>query len=180
MSISCLLGRTIDKCLDYIFKRYMNFKRLSFVCLLLTFLASAGWAKKYASLKVPDYKNLDVLVEKIRENKTGLTEEKVENAVKLRLLGNGIKAKKNSVTHYLYVNVNVLSNGTAFSVRVEFKRYSFAYPKEISAQTGLVFRPLQGSYTSLGRSEGSASFIIESINEVLDSFLLDYLESNIE
>jgi len=180
MSISCLLGRTIDKCLDYIFKRYMNFKRLSFVCLLLIFLASVGWAKKYTSLKVPDYKNLSIVVETVGENKMGLTTEKVENAVKLRLLGNGIKRKNGSTSHYLYVRLTVFPNGTAFSVSVEFSRFSFAYPKEISDKTGSKFVPDQGTYSMLGLAGGSASHIIASINEQLDEFLLDYLESNIE
>ena len=160
----------------------MNFKRLSLVCLLLSLLASVGWAKKYTSLKVPNYKILNALVEVVTENKTGLTTEKVENALKLRLLGNGIKTntETESLSHYLYVNVNVLPNGAAYNVTVEFRRYVFGYPKEISDQTGIRFSPQQGTYNVLGLTGGSASFIIEALNGALDKFLLDYLESNIE
>lgn len=117
------------------------------------------------------------MVENVPNNIFGLTDVDVFQAVKLRLLANGIKVGTN-FAHQLYVRVGVLSDSNAFDLHVVLVKFSSAYgvDKEVA---GFTFRPSQGAYGSLGTAR-SKQFILEALNEKLDAFLLDYLESNIE
>ena len=44
----------------------------------------------------------------------------------------------------------------------------------------MVFDPLQGTYRSTGTHGNSKKFLLETIEERLDKFILDYLESNLK
>ena len=147
--------------------------------LTLALFASPLLAKKYPGLKVRgNYKVMDVVVENVGNNTLGLTTQDVERAVKLRLLANGIKGGK-ILGHQLYVRVGVLSTGNAFDLDVIFEKISFAYGVDEKV-AGISFTPNQGSYGSYGTAGRSKQAILEALNAQLDSFLLDYLESNIE
>jgi hypothetical protein len=162
----------------------MKLIRLPLACLVVSLLSSVGWAKKYTSLKVSDYKNLKIIVEEIGKNKAGVTGELVERAVKLRLMGNEIKIKPPSLVKwpdcYLYVRVSILPEGTAYDIDVVLRRYGDTLPVEAQAKTGIYFAPEQRTYGGFGTCGQDSSYVIGHLNRQLDKFILDYLESNIE
>ena len=148
--------------------------------LTLALFASPLLAKKYPGLKVKgNYKELRVVVENVPNNTLGLAEEDVERAVKLRLLANGIKGTKTISVHYLYVDVAVLTGPNAFKIDIFLQKFSDAYGVDEKV-AGAYFLPEQGYYGTLGTAGRSKQYILEALNEKLDKFLLDYLESNIE
>ena len=76
----CLLRRSIT----------MKHLPLIALALLLSFPASSFAYDNYKVLG--NYKELRVIVEEVRENSVGVTEEDLERTLKLRLMRNGIKA----------------------------------------------------------------------------------------
>ena len=68
-----------------------------------------AFGEKYPALKVEKYKELLIVVENIPKRGLGLTKEDVIKAVKLKLLGVGVKPEVFSLQairdakHYLYV-----------------------------------------------------------------------------
>ena len=154
--------------------------------ILLTLALSFSFAnaKVYPSLKVKDYKSLKIIIENIGKSNSGITEKEITTEVKLILLQNGIKSERKS-WDYLYINVNVLpyTDGIndIFYIDIEYRKYASEHKDKIidSNLTGELFAPDQGIYKTLGIA-GNKKFIIETINEKLKLFILDYMESNIE
>ena len=156
-------------------------KQLSILITLLVITSLALGGEVYEGLKVKgNYKELRILVESIQDNEAGLTKESVLRKTKLKLLANGIKPTENrSTPHYLYVNINVMEDGTVYRIDVELKKYAVSYGVDASI-TGPVFKPYQGPYGSIGSSGRDDTFITNHLEAILDMFLLDYLESNME
>ena len=156
-------------------------KQFSILITLLVVSSLALSGKVYPGLKVKgDYKNLNILVEGIPENAANLTKEKVEKTVKLRLLRNGIKtAADGYFPHYLYVNINISSKGTFYGFDIQLWKYAGQYGLDQSI-TGFSFMPSQGAYGSIGLAGQDFSHVIKHLEDILDSFILDYLESNME
>lgn len=158
---------------------------MKFITTLLALLFCSSFtsnAEIYPGMKViGGYKALDVSFAPVNRNQFGLTQEDVERTVKLRLLTNGIKTVGRTKLHYLYIDVNTLEsqNDTIFDIDLKLKKYSDAYGVSRNA-AGFVFIPNQSSYGSVGIINTSKSFILESLLNALDKFLLDYLESNME
>ena len=77
---------------------------------------------------------------------------------------------------YLYVRVGVLVSenrrGGAFNVEVVFKKY---LRDGVSEQNGFAVTWDTGSY---GTHSGNAGFILQSLSEHLDRFVLEYLRVN--
>ena len=77
---------------------------------------------------------------------------------------------------YLYVRVGVLvsenQRGGAYSIDVSFKKY---LRDGVSEQNGFAETWETGSYGTHGRDAG---FILQSVSEHLDSFVLEYLRVN--
>ena len=154
-------------------------KQLSILITLLVISSLALSGEVYEGLKVKgDYKKLGIIIEKVRENEAGLTTELVERAVKLKLLSNGIKSPTYHPS-YLYVVVRILDDGTSYSFHICLEKNSAAYGVDKSV-AGIAFRPYQAVYGSMGKAGKSSDFILNHLNERLDKFLLDYLESNME
>ena len=163
----------------------MILRVLLFAGISLNF-AFIGQAAEYWGLVVKgDYKKLPVffhLDQLDDENAWALTEADIEKAVKLRLLNNGIKALSlpddtSLWMHYLLVRVSTIRE--CFIMQVELRKMTKVYA-ENAPFLGASVRPLQGKYGHVGyNSTLNKSFIIDTLSEVVDEFLLDYLESNI-
>jgi len=154
-------------------------KQLSILITLLISLgfSSACWGKFHKSLKVPNYKNIQVLVEDLYDNSVGITRGKVETAVKLKLLRNGIKVTPLS-NPYIYVVVNVVD------VKVGGKTKGVAYNIslglcEMDFEKGDWYMPSQSSVGGIGLATSFEVFRTD-LDNYLDQFILDYLESNME
>jgi hypothetical protein len=148
--------------------------------LILALFASSVFAKKLPGLKVKgNYKELLALVEEVPKNDAGLTREDVQRAVKLRLLANGIKTPGSLGPHYLYVRVGMLSDGRAFKIDVFLVKTSSAYGVDAKV-AGSTFTPDVQSYGTLGSAGKDKQYVLGALNGLLDDFLLDYLETNID
>ena len=127
-----------------------------------------------------DYKKLNVACQ-VGENQWGITKTDIERAVKLRLLGNGVKMlplsdDASAWTHWLKVNFQAV--GDVYTYSLELNKVSKVYANN-AFFLGPVITPWQGTYGSFGKTPNKAD-IINSLNSTIDDFLLDYLESNIE
>ena len=165
----------------------MNLRSI-FLIVLLNLICASVHAEKYEGLKVlGNYKELPYLIEYVRDNNIGLTRGDVESLVKLRLLSAGIKPIKltgdYNEKHYLYVVVNCSKSGNAYSNFVHLEKYSIQYGVP-SKYVGISFTPSQGAYsifgTAGGTADGKKNYILGGASEIIDIFLLDYLESNLE
>lgn len=112
---------------------------------------------------------------------TDLTKDSFERAIKLRLIKNGIKPLKPNSTakHFLLVKLQQLESDGIFRIGVTLSKISErnGVSPEIA---GFSFTPSQGPYSFIGKSRQNGVYIIESLEEALDMFILNYLESNIE
>jgi hypothetical protein len=122
-----------------------------------------------------DYKNLPVYVRMIKDGP--ISYDEVYNAIKLRLLANNIKPSKWNVEspHCLYANVFLGEEVNAFHINLYLQKRSSIYAKP--QLIGPLFKPWQGTYSILGTGQ-SKTLIKEGLNDCLDAFLLDYIESN--
>ena len=77
------------------------------ILLTLALSFSLADAKKYTSLKVKDYKNVEVLIEDIAKSNSGITKKDIQNKVKLILLRNGFKTSSKAGKDFIYVYVNI-------------------------------------------------------------------------
>jgi len=153
--------------------------RLSILLLFSTSFLNFALGKEYDGLVVNgNYKDLAIFIS-VGHNKWDLKHQDFHNTVKLRLLANGIKGRKpvmGEEPHVLVMNFNSLDN--MFTFDVYLAKFPQAYIEDEFHLFGAVIRPEQGEYGWMGTNP-KKSDIINSLNEVLDLFLFDYLESNI-
>ncbi len=92
-------------------------------------------------------------------------------------MANNIKPSKWNVEspHCLYANVFLGEEVNAFHIKLYLQKRSAIYAKP--QLIGPLFKPWQGSYAILGTGQSKAN-IKGALNECLDAFLLDYIESN--
>ena len=151
--------------------------------------SSVGQGAVFEGLVVRgDHKKLPVFVA-VGGDTDIITTDEVMRAVKLRCLANGITTsewKSFSSPHVLNVYVLTLEDkidereiGFSALVRMSLQkttRYYVSKPQYI----GSFFEPEQSDYGSIvSLPQDGKSYLIDIINQSLDKFLLDYLESNI-
>ena len=158
--------------------------RLSLLLLCSTLFASFVGAEEYDGLVIyGDYRELPVLVT-VKENDLGITEESLIRTIKLRLLANNITYKKafQGMPHSLNVFCNIVklsANNYNNLIKIELIKSSKEYINQEFHTLGNYVKPEQGSYGTFG-NVNKTSTLIDAINEQLDRFILDYLETNIK
>jgi hypothetical protein len=152
--------------------------RLSLLLLCSTLFASFAGGEEYNGLVVHgSYKDLAVVVA-AADNDWKLTTQDLHRIVKLRLLSNSIKPRAlvKDDKHFLAVNFDAYGN--AFALTVELIKATSSYVQNEKHLLGHVVRPYQGTYGWFGIYEDK-KIVIDAINQTLDKFLIDYLESNL-
>ena len=144
--------------------------------LALLFCSSALMGKKFPSLKVPNYKEVEIVVEEIQPNYLGITREDIILATKLRFLRNGLKVVDLKSGSNLWIQV------TALNIKVGGRNVGCAINVSIKFQFRYYGRML---IDGLSSKEGlsivtSKKMFINNYEDDLDKFILNYLESNIE
>lgn len=137
-------------------------------------------ARKFKGLRVHgDHRLLEPIVGAIPKNRSGVTTEDVKYRVMRKLLSIGIQPTRSPQSyHFLDVDVVILSKGTSFSVVVSLKKMAQAYgfdPKVV----GPVVTMAQGEYGLFGNAAKDKDYVLEAVDEVMDKFLLDYRDSNL-
>ena len=152
------------------------------LALLLSFPASSFAYDNYKVLG--NYKELRVIVEEVRENSVGVTEEDLERTLKLRLMRNGIKPITDSASkHYLYFRLTILDviGGFAASVDINLRKLSGFY---LSPAHGVSFDHIPSTFQSGGLSSvitgSEKSQVLGIVEKYIDKFILAYLEANME
>lgn len=156
-------------------------KIFTLFALVLCLGISNGFGKVYPGLKVKgDFREMQLVVESIIPNKF-LTREDIVNTVKLRLFSNNIKTK-DFCAEYFYVKVTLLPLSDdvnfVYDLQLRFTKRSFEYNVSKSV-AGLAFAPSQGPYGYTGISS-SKDKLLSVIKDTVDTFLVDYIESNME
>lgn len=154
-------------------------KQLSILITLLIGLgfSSACWGEVHESLKVTNYKNIQLLVKPVEDNCLGISAKNIELLTKLKLLRNGIKTVSDS-NPFIYIDVSVID------VNVGGKKFGAAYKIEINLQDSGFEK--EGVYSNSLTLEGglcignSYKTFERDFEEFLDKFILNYLESNME
>ena len=98
----------------------------------------------------------------------GLTVDRIQTMAESRL--RAARLYDATALAYLYVNVNVL--GRAFSLRVEYSKVLY---DGVSGETNYA---KTWNIGSTGTHSGDAGFILQSLSEYLDRFILEYLRVN--
>ena len=99
---------------------------------------------------------------------TGLTVDRLQTMAESRL--RAARLYDATARPFLYVNVNVVSSSYSLSV----KYHKFVYDP-VSGETSLAATWDVGS---TGTHGGDAGYILQSVSESLDSFILEYLRVN--
>ena len=102
-----------------------GFKLFSLVVFTtLFFLTQQTEAKKFNGLKVHgDHRILEPIVSEIPPNRSGVTRSDVLSTVKKKMWDLGIRPERpREQSHFLEIELVILSKGTAFSVEVSLKK----------------------------------------------------------
>ena len=148
---------------------------------LILLIPSLCFGEKYITLKDPDYKNLEILIEDINpDHLSGITEEEVLNEIKLLCLQSGIKVRTDTdKDRYLYFRISIMDidkYNDIYYLSFKYKRLNRS--GIMFADTGILYVPDQGKYGTLGIASSKES-ILSIIRREFKFFLVDYLESNI-
>lgn len=100
--------------------------------------------------------------------KTGLTEARLQAAAESRL--RSARLYDSDAVAYLYVNVNVV--GRAFNIRLEYEKLV----RDVA--TGKLGRAPTWNTGGIGTHGGDAGYIVSTLSEKLDQFLVEYLRVN--
>ena len=125
-----------------------------------------------------------VLVENPKPDKsrrTGFTREMVEKTVRMKLAEKGSRLVDTAPSgSYLYVNVNQLA--ASYNVDVRLKKFSEHYGISAEKGVGSVFVPgVQSHYSAVGKfSVPDYNAALRDLERILDSFLFDFLETNLK
>lgn len=137
-------------------------------------------------LEIDNYQSVGVFVAPLPKDaeQIGLTEDRLQTRVELRLRQAKLKPVKIEKHRpaYLYVDVNMVGN--AFAIRVVFIR-PVSYPIDPTAifanAVGTAARSCMASTwvtLGVGTYRGDSEFIVQSLDEHLDKFLNEYLKAN--
>lgn len=133
--------------------------------------------KKFPGLKVPNYKEVELVVEEIQPNYLGITRKDIILATKLRFLRNGLKVVDSKSGSNLWIQV------TALNIKVAGRNVGCAINVSLQFQFRYNGRTL---IDGLSGKEGlqlvisKEEFMNNDYAHYLDQFILDYLESNME
>lgn len=153
-------------------------KQLSILIALLISLgfSSVCWGN---ILKIDNHKELRIVVEDIGDNVVGITTDKVSTMTKLRLMANNIKPS-GALSRYLYIMVIPVDIivageklGSAFTIHINLARESSEFGVFVQDST-------QAVSSSLTLSLGDLPLFERVFNNLLDGFILKYLEANME
>ena len=129
-------------------------------------------------LIVTDHKNLELLLEPIKENRAGITEEAIRARAELRMRSAGLKPYKQvgsegTGARFLYVNLNI--SGADFNLALKFERVVYwVLPKDAIASAYAII----WERAVLGGHGDSSARILETLDGLLDQFLNAYLKAN--
>ena len=152
--------------------------RLSLLLLCFTLFASFVGAEEYDGLVVHgSYKELPLGIA-LRDNDWGLKTEDLNRIVKLRLLANGIRSRSFVESDSHFLGITFSAYGNVFNLTVALVKKTSSYVKNEKNFLGYSVRPEQGTYAWFGHYYDKKA-VIDAINETLDKFLIDYLESNL-
>ena len=148
---------------------------------LCAFFNHKSEAKKFSGLKVHgDHRILEPIVSEISPNRSGVTRSDVLSRVKKKMWDLGIRPERpRQQSHFLEIELVILSKGTAFSVEVSLKKMAQAYgydPKVV----GSIITLNQGKYGMFGNAGRDKSYVLDVVDEVLEDFVADYKDSNLE
>ena len=129
-----------------------------------------------ARLWVNDYQALHIVVEDLSqaEKDLGLTRERIQTKVELRLRQAGIRPRSQiGPSHYVYVRVSAL--GAMFHVDVKFDRFA-----EFTLPNGESYSMFVTTWTSsaMGTHGRDSEYIIGIVDQGLDEFLNEYPKAN--
>lgn len=118
-----------------------------------------------------DCRPMRLIIETLDQDATkiGLTKEALQAAVESRLRSAQLY-RSDGLTPYLYVNVNVV--GKAFSIGLEYNK------KVYDHLSGLSNAATTWDMRSLGTHGENAGYILSSISQDMDQFLLKFLRVN--
>jgi len=147
------------------------------ILLLLLISAPAGAHTQSASgLETANYKYVTVLVEDVSADarSIGLTRDLIQTRVELRLRSAGLTPSKDITKNrvFLYVQVNVQRD--TFSTSVEYQRL-------VESPTGnRRYRYFATTWesASIGTHARSRVYIMNTLDQLLDEFLNEYLKAN--
>ena len=151
----------------------------SIVLIVVLLISAPAGAQRWSDtgLETANYKHVAVLVEGLTgadAGSMGLTKDRIQTRVELRLRSAGLipgKASSKSKT-YLYVLIGVVRKAHSISVR---------YRRGVSFITGdQQYRKSATTWNvaSVGTHGGEAAYIINALDKYLDEFLNEYLKVN--
>ncbi|MBT5991926.1 MAG: hypothetical protein HOG71_13835 [Bacteroidetes bacterium] len=147
--------------------------------ILLLILLSIGFTSAQPSgLEVSPGTGMYFLVENMPDEaiEIGLTRELIEIKIEKLLRKNRIQiSSSNNVNFnkiYLYININMIGN--SFKIDIDFKRQVDYYVDEEIYSVFAVTYSVGGS----GTHSGNKSFIVETLEEYLGIFILEYIRVN--
>ena len=103
--------------------------------------------------------------------KMGLTREAITTTVRSRLRAARLRIYRGRDPYLLYVNVTTLSRGTAFSVRLEFKKR--LPDPELNGKKGFAT-----TWNTMTVGQGDAAYILSVVSRLTDQFIDEYLRVN--
>ncbi len=142
---------------------------------LLGNLAKAG-----SGLEVNDYRTIRISVEEVTEDlkEIGVTTERVQTRVELRLRSLNLIPSLNSFSRNGVLSVRVGGVGNAFNVSLKYSRagsYFVCCQAPFTAYRRLVSVWDTGR---LGTHGGDLNFVLKALEFALDEFLNEYLAAN--
>jgi hypothetical protein len=160
--------------------RFANLVLFFAVFSFLFYAVQSVDARKFGGLKVHgDYRTLEPIVSEIPKNRSGVTRADVLERVRQKLWQSGIKPERpHYKTHFLEVDFVILSGGNAFTVEVSLKKMAQAYGYD-PGEVGKVVTLPQGKYGMFGNARRDKSYVLEVVDEVVDEFIADYKDSNL-
>lgn len=124
-----------------------------------------------SGLEVTNYKELHYEVYIQGKAIAGVTENRVETKIKLRLMQSGIS---NSEITSPRLEVTFLFVGQAFSISAELCRWiDFTANNKKYLGVGSTWQE-----SMIGTHGNNASFVMDWLDQILDQFLVEYLEVN--
>ena len=123
-------------------------------------------------LEISDHKKVNILISvKTKSHEIGLTEERIRTKCDLRLRQAGLELAGRE-SESLYVEISILEN--AFGVRASFNRFVLFNGK------GPTYRKLAVTWeaTYIGAHGNKEEYVMGALDELLDSFVNEYLKAN--
>jgi len=147
------------------------------ILLLLLISAPAGaQIQSDSGLETANYKSVAVLVEELSADarRIGLTRDRIQTRVELRLRSAGLTPGKGSSKNAAYLYVRVKLGGSAYSAAVEYKRQVVF----ITGNRRYVYTATTWESANIGTHARSVVYIMNGLDKLLDEFSNAYLKAN--